>query len=91
MQMKIAIMFTVVSKLYSQPKERTCSSVQQGPCVQFSDQLYTPFPWQFADTFPGEMIEHEKSVIRNTTVQNDGMENMMHTVKLPRILRLSIM
>ena len=70
-----------ISKLYSQPKERTCSSLQQGPCVQISDLLYTPFPWQFADTFPGELTEHEKSVIHNTAVHN-----MMHTVEYPKVI-----
>ena len=43
--------------------EHTCSFVQQGPCEQFSDQLNTPFPWQFADTFPEGVFEQRKSVV----------------------------
>ena len=67
-QIKPRIHSCIAWKLYKHLHnyKHTCSSVRQGPCVWLSDQLNTPFLWQFADTFPGELIEHEKSVVHST-------------------------
>ena len=58
--------------------ERTCSFLQQGLCVQLSDQPSTPFPWQFAGTCPGELTEHGKSVVNNFMLLVWNITHIVH-------------
>ena len=84
--------YTCKNQIITAWDKHTCSSLQQGLCVQLCDQPSTPFPWQFADTCRGELTEHGKSVvyvINYTTLHHFLRSSLEYSVSYTPVMQKS--